>query len=100
MMLTSMICQPANARYTTRDSFIGAAVMIMGTLIFSVLGIALRREGWPVAGEIMKSVAFFGSLTLSMPFWLMKGQPWKAQVVVVAIALALLIAAGYLASRL
>jgi hypothetical protein len=33
-----------------------------------------------------------------MPFWLLKGQPWKAQVAIVIATLTLLGAAGYLAS--
>ena len=35
-------------------------------------------------------------MTISMPFWLMKGQPWKAQVVIVGVTLTMLIAIGFL----
>ena len=51
-----------------------------------------------MTGEILTNLSFPGSLTLSMPFWVMKGQPWKAQVVIVGVTLALLIAIGYVAS--
>jgi hypothetical protein len=34
---------------------------------------------------------------ISMPFWMLKGQPWKAQVVIVGGTLALLVAIAYLA---
>jgi hypothetical protein len=95
-----MACGPAKLNFTTRDSLIGAGVMIGATAVFSVLGIAARRNGWPVTGEILKSLAFPGSLTLSMPFTFFKGQPWKAQVVIVGAMLVLLVAAGYLASLL
>ena len=98
-MLKSLVfCEQKKLRYTTRDSLLGAAVMIVGTIIFSLVGITLRREGWVVAGELVTSLGFFAALTLSLPFWLMKGQPWRAQVVIVGITLALLTAAGYLGS--
>jgi hypothetical protein len=100
MTLKSMlVCQRTNSRFTTRDSLIGAGVMIGGAAIFSMLGLAARRDGMRVIGEILINVGFLGSLTLSMPFWLMKGQPWKAQVVIVGTTLALLVAIGYLGSR-
>ena len=94
-----LMCQRTNSRFTTRDSLIGAGVMVAGSAIFSVLGLAARRDGMHVIGEILINVGFLGSLTLSMPFWLMKGQPWKAQVVIVGTTLTLLVAIGYLASR-
>jgi hypothetical protein len=95
-----MVCGQAQMRYTTRDSLIGAGVMIGATLILSVLGIEVRRAGWPQTGEVLTSLAFFGGLTLSMPFWLMKGQPWKAQVAIAGTTFALVIAAGFLATVL
>jgi len=98
-MLRSMVsCGQTELRMTKRDSLIGAGVMIGATVVFSALGIALRRNGWPVTGEILKSLAFPGSLMLSMPFTFLKGQPWKAQTAIVAGTLVLLAAAGYIAS--
>ena len=98
MLKSTMACGQTKLRFTMRDSWIGAGVLIGATLVFSVLGITARRHGWPVTGEILKSLAFPGSLMLSMPFTFFKGQPWKAQVVIVGAMLALLVAAGYLAS--
>jgi hypothetical protein len=57
-----------------------------------------RRNGWPVTGEILKSLAFPGSLMISMPFTFLKGQPWKAQAVIVLGTLALLVAISLVAS--
>ena len=93
-----MVCEPTALRYTTRDSLIGGGVMIAGTVVSTVLGILARRNGWTVTGEVLVSIGFFASLTLSMPFWLMKGQPWKAQAVIIAGTIAFLIASGFLAS--
>ena len=92
------ICERKQARYTKRDALIGAGVMIAATTVLSLLGIAVRRAGWPATGEVIVSLAFSGSMTLSMPFWLMKGQPWKAQTVIVGGTLAFLILIGYLAT--
>jgi len=92
------ICQCTTLRYTKRDGLIGAAVMIGGTFAFLALGIYARRQGMPVTGEILKSLAFPGSLTLSMPFMLLKGQPWKAQAVLIGGTLAMLVLIGYVAS--
>ena len=91
-------CDRNQARYTKRDGLIGSGVMLVATLIFVVVGIAARRAGWSVTGDVLMSLAFPGSLTLSMPFWLMKGQPWRAQMVIVGGTLSLLIAIGYLAT--
>jgi hypothetical protein len=45
MMLKSlMICEQTKLRIIRRDSLWGAAVMIGGALIFSLAGIALRRD--------------------------------------------------------
>jgi len=93
-----IVCEQTQSRYSTRDGLIGAGVMLGATVVFLVLGIALRRAGLQVTGEVLKGVAFPGSLALSMPFWLMKGQPWKAQVVIVGGTLVVLTAIGYLAS--
>ena len=80
-----------NPRYTTRDALIGAAVMLIGTLLFLLLGFAAKAGGPPPAGELLINLAFPVSLVLSMPFWLMKGQPWKAQVVIVGGLVAMLV---------
>jgi hypothetical protein len=93
-----MICKSTELRHTKRDSLIGAGVMVGGSAILATLGIALRRSGWPVTGEVLTTLSFTASLTLSMPFWVMKGQPWKAQAVIVGGTLAVLVAIGLLAS--
>ncbi len=76
---------------------VGAAVMLMGTALFALLGIALRRKGWLFTGEMLTNIAFTASLTLSMPFWLMKGQSRKAQTAIVGGTLGLLVLIASLA---
>ncbi len=98
MTMRAMICRSNNSRYTTRDSLIGAAFMIVLTAIFAFTGNALTRGGWNVTGEMLKSLSFSIPFSLSMPFWMMKGQPWKAQLVIVGGTVAFLIVIGYLAA--
>lgn len=99
MTVRAMICRTNNSRYTTKDSLIGAAMMIVLTLIFVLTGNAMTRGGWTVTGEMLKTLSFSVPFSLSMPFWLMKGQPWKAQAVIVGGTVAFLIVIGYVAAR-
>ena len=86
------VCERNQQRYTPRDGLIGAAIMIAGSALLAGLGTALRWNGFQSAGEMVLNMSFLVSLTLSMPFWLMKHQPWKAQVVIVGGTLAMLAA--------
>jgi len=90
MTVRTMVCAKAN--YTTRDGLIGAGVMIAGSLLFAILGMVLKQNGWPEAAEAILANGWLVSLTLSMPFWLMKGQPRRAQIVIVGGTLVLLLA--------
>ena len=83
MSVQSLVCANSKARYTTRDALIGSVVMVLATLVFMVIGIAARRTGFPASGEMLKGMAFPVSILLSMPFCILKGQPWRAQVVLV-----------------
>src|SRR5262245_45047044 len=90
----------AGARVTPRDGLIGAGVMLAATVIFSLAGIAARRAGWTATGETVKSLAFLGPFVVSMPFWLMEGQPLKAQAAIIGVTLTILVASGYLSTLL
>jgi hypothetical protein len=96
MTLRAKLCSGAGARYTTRDSLIGAGVIIGSTATIAALGLALRQSGWALASEVVSNVAFPGSMTISLPFWLIKGQPWKAQVAIVGVTLMLLVALAWM----
>jgi hypothetical protein len=98
MSVRTMLCSGSHVRYTKRDSLIGAAVMIGITAVMVSSGVALRRAGLTDAADMLTSLSFPVSSTLSMPFWLMKGQPWKAQAVIIGLTCAILIAMGYIGS--
>ena len=78
MLLRMLSCGRTTGGVTPLDGLYGAAVMLAVTVLFKTLG--LKELSFPVA------------FTVSMPFWLMKGQPWKAQVAIVGGTLALLLA--------
>lgn len=92
------ICGTSTYQMTTRDGLIGAAVMLLGTAILVALGIFAGRAGHPALGEGLKSLSFSVALTLSMPVTFLKGQPWKAQVVICGATLLLLVVATYVAT--
>jgi hypothetical protein len=92
-------CDRKRARYTTRDGLIGAGVMVGANVILVIVGIAAKRGGWLATGEALVNLSFSVALMLSMPFWLTKGQPWKAQGVLIGVTLMLLTAAAYFAGR-
>jgi hypothetical protein len=97
MMLKALVCpNDQTASYTTRDGLIGAGVMLGSTALFTTIGLVARRNGWPATGQMLLNFGFMFSLTLSMPFWALKGQPWKAQAVIVGGTLALLLGIGCL----
>jgi hypothetical protein len=92
------ICTRNQTRYTTRDGAIGGAVMMLSTLAFALTGLALRGAGYGLAATIVLNSAFTFSMTLSLPFWLMKGQPWKAQAMIIGGTILLLLSIHGLAA--
>jgi hypothetical protein len=98
MSAFSFVCRDSRLRYTTRDALAGAGVMLLIVVALSALDRAARRNGFPVTGQMLHAVATPASLLLSMPLWLLKGQPWKAQVAIVGVTLGLVVAASYAAT--
>jgi hypothetical protein len=94
------LCQTTSVRYTRRDAGIGAGIMLAGSLILAIIGIALKQRGYEIAGDVVVTNGFQASLMLSMPFWLLKGQPWRAQAVLIGGVLLLLAAATYIAYQI
>ena len=88
-----LVCEPRPTAVTPRDGLIGAAVMLAGSFLFKTLARA-STGAFPVASHVLADLAFLGPFTLSMPFWLMKGQPWKAQTVIVGCTLTILLLIG------
>ncbi|HEV8200536.1 MAG TPA: hypothetical protein VGS03_10985 [Candidatus Polarisedimenticolia bacterium] len=100
MLKTMLQCGRTSSRVTPRDGLIGAAVMLAVSFAFAGAGILLRRSGMSEAGEALKSLAFSVSFVVSMPWWLTKGTPWKAQGVIIGVTLLILIACTWIATRI
>jgi hypothetical protein len=98
MTLKSILaCERAAYRATKRDGMIGAALMIAGTVLFTALGMVARRSGWPMIGAMLLNLSFPVPLVLSMPFWAMKGQPWRAQAALVIGTVSILVGLAWFA---
>ncbi len=92
MLKTFGICARNETKYTRRDGFIGAAIMIACTLLFVLLGTVLKRNGYDEVAEAVFTNGYLVALNISMPFWLMKGQPRKAQLAIIGGTTAILLA--------
>jgi hypothetical protein len=100
MLKTMLQCEKTGSGVTPRDGLIGAGVMLAINLLLVGLGILLHRSGWGATGEALKSLAFPVSFTLSMPWWLMKGTPWRARAFIIGVTLLILIAATFIATKI
>ena len=91
-------CASPKVRVSTTDSLISAGVLIATSILLVVLGTYLTRSGQPVWGKAIMSIAFPISCVVSMPFGLLKGQPWRAQALVLGVTTTLLLVATYVAT--
>ena len=97
-VVRTMVCRKSDNRHSTRDSLIAAAIMLALTSAFALGGIVTKREGWTMASTMLLNLSFVVPFTLSMPFWIMKGQPWKAKVVLIGTTLAFLVVLSFLSA--
>lgn len=95
-MIRTVVCRKPGPRYTTRDSLIAAAMMLALTSAFAFSGIVASREGWTIASKMLLNLSFIVPFTVSMPLWLMKGQPLKAKAVLIGTTVAFLVAISFL----
>ncbi len=100
MLKTMLQCGRTRSGVTPRDGLIGAGVMLAASFGLSGLGILAYRSGYPAMGEALKGLAFPASFTVSMPWWLMKGSPWRAQGVIIGVTLLILIALTWFATKI
>jgi hypothetical protein len=90
----------ARSDLATRDALLGAGVTLAGAALFSALGIAAQRSGHELAGDQVLYAAFPASVLLSLPFTYLKGRPWPAQLLYVALPMLLVVLIGIAASSL
>ena len=80
-------CAYRSPELSRRDAALGAAAMLGGTLVLTLLGLVLKRRGLDATAESFLAVAFPGALLFSMPFTYTKGKPWRIQVLLVGLPL-------------
>ena len=98
-MLKTMLCGRKSG-VTPRDGLIGAGIFLAVNFALVGAGVLMQRFGCAVTGEMLKSLAFPVSFTLSMPWWLMKGSPWKAQAVIVGGTVVVLVVLSWVATKI
>jgi hypothetical protein len=81
LQVLRMGCDRPASRVTTRDSLLGAAAVILGSVAAVILGRYLQSLGYVDVGETVMGFGVPVAVMLSMPFTLFKGQPWRAQAV-------------------
>jgi len=91
MTSKTLVCDTRPAGVTIRDALIGAGVMLGVTAVLKVAGFVAAQEGLLHLRDELRALVFPVSFTASMPFWLMKGAPWKIQLAIVAGTLAFLV---------
>ena len=82
------MCVDRRARYSMRDGLTGGVVIILAAAIFAGLELVARRQGLVVTSQFLHIAATPAAVTLSMPFWVLKGQSRRVQLAVVAATLA------------
>jgi len=97
---TRFLCGDSRLRMTAVDGLVSAGVLLAATLVLAFGGIWLRRSGYTTIGEMSKSLAFPVSVLISLPFGVMKGQPWRAQAAILLVTLSLLVAIGFLSTKI
>jgi hypothetical protein len=100
MFNARVLCRSSRTRVTVRDQITSAIVMLAATALLSAAGIWLNRSGYQDAGKAVKGVAFPLALMVSMPFGILKGQPWRAQAVLIGGTVLFLILIAVLSTRI
>ena len=103
--LMKLRCAGYGPQVTRRDQWWSAAVMIGGTIVFTLVWMRLHvMTGDNPYVDSFATVPFLAALILSMPFTSLKGRPRSTQALFVLGSLALVVAGavavGYLASLL
>ena len=94
------ICHTSSVRYTKRDALISAGVLIGLTFVITTAGVAAGKQGYKELGDVLKGLSFPVASTLSLPFAILKGQPKSVQTVVIGVTMAILLAAGWISTRI
>ena len=93
-------CATGKIRYTKTDGLIAASIMIGVTIVIMLAASWARQSGYIEAGKALAGIAFYVSMALSMPFWLMKGQSRLAQTMIVGSTVVFLVLIAVLSTKI
>ena len=93
-------CSTPQPQMTTRDGLISAGVLLASCALLTLLSFYSDRVGYGVTADVTRMLAFPGSVLFSMPFGAMKGQPRRAQAVIIGGCTAILVLISVVASQL
>jgi hypothetical protein len=100
IMRLKSVCGSQAVRYTRKDALIGAGTMLVLTAALMFASIVARGRGLDVTADLLRMLAFPGSVMASMPFTSLKGQPARVQAVMIGGTLAVLVLISLSASYL
>ncbi len=93
-------CTTPQPQMTTRDGLISAGVLLGSCVLLTALSFYVDRLGYGATADLSRMLAFPGSVLFSMPFGVMKGQPRRAQAVIIGGCTAILALISVIASQL
>jgi hypothetical protein len=79
----SFLCIQSKPRYSVRDGLIGGIVLVLAVATFALVEGLARRSGFALTAGTIHVVATPAAVTLSMPFWALKGQSRRVQLAVI-----------------
>lgn len=85
MRSLSFVCVDSKLRYSVRDALIGAIVLAIAAVVFAFVERVARQAGFVLTAQTLHIVATPAAVTLSMPFWALKGQSRRVQAAVVIV---------------
>jgi hypothetical protein len=74
---------------STREALVGAAVLIAGSLATVAVKYWLVTAGRPEAGRLVTEISFPALYIVVTNVWYLRGQPWRARLVISAILVAI-----------
>lgn len=85
------VCLSRNEPQTAADGLRGAAVIIVGSLVFLGLATLARRSGWPETGDALAGISFPVSLVLMTHVMYLRKQSFAVKAVITGGTLTFLI---------
>ena len=94
--LLKTVCADAHWRMGKGETRASLAIMLAASFLVLGAGVIANKSGHRPVGTVLVSLAYPVGMALSLPFGLLRDQPWRAQSVVIGITLGILVGSGWL----